>query len=67
VLDAALAILGTRLPEKARIMHIRNTMVLETVEASETCLEELPKMTRFKVVSGPEPLTFDAGGNLASL
>ena len=67
VLDAALTILGTRPPEKARIMHIKNTMVLENVEASEACLEELPKMTRFKIVGKPAPLTFDASGNLASL
>src|SRR6516225_4353507 len=67
VLDAVLSILGTRPAEKTRIMHIKNTMLLETVEASEACLEELPKMTRFKVVAGPEALTFDASGNLQSL
>lgn len=67
VLDTALSILGTRPPEKARIMHIKNTMILETVRVSEACLEELPKMTRFQVVGGPDALTFDAGGNLASM
>ena len=67
VLDAVLSILGTRPAEKTRIMHIKNTMLLETVEASEACLEELPKMTRFKVVAGPEALTFNASGNLRSL
>ena len=67
VLDAALTILGTRASEKARIMHIKNTMVLENVEASEACLEELPKMTRFQIVGTPTPLTFDSSGNLTSL
>jgi len=67
VLDAALTILGTRASEKARIMHIKNTMVLENVEASEACLEELPKMTRFQIVGKPTPLTFDSRGNLTSL
>ena len=39
VLDAALAILGTRQSKDARIMHIRNTLTLEHVEASEPCLD----------------------------
>lgn len=67
ILDAALGMLGTRPPEKARVMHIKNTMILESVEASEACLEELPKMTRFQVVGGPDVLSFDTQGNLASL
>jgi hypothetical protein len=67
VLDAALGILGTRPPEKARVMRIRNTMLLETVEASETCLEELKKVTDFEVIGGPSEMRFDAAGNLPSL
>jgi hypothetical protein len=67
VLDAALGILGTRLPEKARIIRIRNTMLLETVEVSEACLAELPKMTEFDVMGGPSAMSFDAAGNLPPL
>src|SRR5215468_5642882 len=38
VLDAALAIVGMRRPEEARVMRIRNTLCLEELEISEACL-----------------------------
>ena len=52
VIDAALAIIGTRRPEEARIMRIRNTLCLEEMEVSESCLGD------------PEPAdgVCDAGG-----
>jgi hypothetical protein len=64
VMDAALGIIGTRPPEKARVMRIRNTMLLENVEVSEACLEELPKMTQFDIIGGANEMSFDAAGNL---
>jgi hypothetical protein len=64
VIDSALAILGTREAKDARIMHIRNTLTLEQVEASEPCLD-LPKETTFDLVGGAKELAFDAAGNLA--
>jgi hypothetical protein len=67
VLDAALAIIGTRAMEKARIMHIRNTLKLEEVEVSEPCMKELKPITAFDVLKGPYELTFDASGNLAAV
>lgn len=67
VIEAALAILGTRPAEKARVMHIRNTLMLEEVEISEPCLQELPKMTEFKVEKGPYEMTFDGAGNLTAV
>jgi hypothetical protein len=67
VLDNALAIIGTRAMEKARIMHIRNTLKLEEVEVSEPCMKELKPITDFDVLKGPYELTFDANGNLAAV
>jgi hypothetical protein len=67
VLNAALSINGTRSPEQARIIHIRNTMMLEEVEVSEPCLKELPRATDFEIVRGPYDLSFDADGNLAAM
>jgi hypothetical protein len=67
VLDAALSINGTRAPEQARIMHIRNTLTLHEVEVSEPCMAELKPMTTFEVMRGPYDLTFDAAGNLAAV
>jgi hypothetical protein len=65
--DAALAILGTRPAKNARIMRIRNTMMLEVVEASEPCLQELKPQTRFHVADQVRDLDFDSQGNLASV
>lgn len=67
VIDAALSILGTRTADKARIMHIRNTLALETVEVSQPCLDELEGRTRFKVAAGSSPLRFDEQGNMPGL
>jgi len=64
VMDAALAIIGTRPPEDARIMRIRNTMLLEEVECSEACLDDHNRATEFAPISATHPLSFDAQGNL---
>jgi hypothetical protein len=64
VIDAALAIIGTRRPEDARILRIRNTMLLEDVEASEPCLNDPSRQTEFEPISAAQPLVFDAQGNL---
>jgi Lactate racemase N-terminal domain len=67
VLENALAIIGTRAMEKARIMHIRNTLMLEEVEVSEPCLKELKPVTAFDVIKGPYELAFDPHGNIAAV
>jgi hypothetical protein len=67
VLDVALSIIGTRPKEKARIMHIRNTMMLEEVEVSQPCMDELAKVTAFEVIKGPYDLRFDGAGNLQGM
>jgi hypothetical protein len=64
VLDAALAIIGTRAPEQARILHIRNTMQLEEVDVSEPCMDDPERQTVFTTIGRPRPLEFDAAGNL---
>jgi hypothetical protein len=67
VVEAALRIIGTRPPELARIIHIRNTLKVEHVEVSEPCLETPRGSVTFDVVGPPRPLAFDAEGNLASV
>src|SRR5438270_10510833 len=59
VLDAALAIAGTRAPEDARIMHIRDTMHLEEMAISEPCLQEPDARTRFEPIGPAVALAFD--------
>lgn len=66
VLDAALAIAGTRPPEGARVVRIHNTLHLEDVEISEACLSE-PRKTEFATLGGSRPLAFSPEGNLPAL
>ena len=63
----ARAIIGTRAPDKARIMHIRDTMHLEELQISEPCLEEPERRTKFEAITSAAPLTFDAKGNLKAV
>jgi hypothetical protein len=67
VLDAGLAIIGTREPQQARVLHIRNTMQLEEVDISEPCLDEKERQTEFSTVGRPRPTEFDAAGNMAAM
>jgi hypothetical protein len=67
VIDAALAIIGTRRPEEARVVHVRNTLQLEKVAISEPCLSESDKATTFQIERPAAPLEFDGHGNLLAL
>jgi len=67
VIEAALAILGEREPQDARIVRIHNTMALEELEVSEPCLAQPAGAAKFTVLRGPYELTFDAQGNLPPL
>jgi hypothetical protein len=67
VIDTALSIIGARDPHQARVMHIKNTLMLEEVEVSESCLKDLKPKTEFEVLKGPHDMTFDAGGNMAAV
>jgi len=64
VLDAALAIIGHRPAETARVMHIRNTLCLEEVEVSEPLLGNGGSPRPWTVLSGEREPAFDAQGNL---
>lgn len=63
VLDAALAIIGARKPEEARVLHIRNTLQVEEMEASEPCFEQPPR-TEITRLEGARPLAFNERGDL---
>jgi len=66
VLDAALAICGTRGPTEARVMRIRNTLALEEIEISEPCLDLPERGTQFEPISAAKTMEFDGTGNLLS-
>jgi hypothetical protein len=65
VLDAALAIIGTRPPEAGRVQRIRNTLCLEEVDISEPCLEQANGGSTFEILGTAKPLALNTEGNLA--
>jgi hypothetical protein len=67
VVDAALAIIGTRDPASARVLHIRNTLHLEEVEVSEPCLYEPERATEFAVDKPVAEFSFDSSGNMMAM
>jgi hypothetical protein len=67
VIDAALAIAGTRRPHEARVLRIRNTLSLEEMEVSEACLDEPTRQTEFTPLGPAREMTFDGEGNLTPL
>lgn len=52
---------------KARIVRIKNTLDLDTIQVSEPLWEDIKNIDGIDFVSGPEPMTFDADGNLPDL
>jgi hypothetical protein len=65
VIDAALAIIGHRPPESAKVMRIHNTLSVEEVEVSEACLaDDACPQTTFTPLTPVRPLRFDDAGNL---
>ncbi len=67
VIDAALKIIGSREPHEARVMHIKNTLMLEELEVSEACLSDPNPKTRFTPIGPARPLTFDGEGNVRNV
>jgi hypothetical protein len=61
-----LTTIGYTEPENARVVHIKNTLELGAVEASEVYLKELKGRKDLEQVSKPAEMTFDATGNLPS-
>jgi hypothetical protein len=64
VIDAALKIIGTRQPEQARVMRIKNTLMLEEIELSEPCMQSGTPQNPLTVLEGPHEWRFDGSGNL---
>ena len=62
ILDTAITLTG--LPEKARIVWIRNTSSIVEFECSEPYLEEVQHWKDLSIQSGLHPLDFDPQGNL---
>jgi hypothetical protein len=64
ILDTALTLTSSNLPEKARIVWIRNTSSIAEFECSEPFLEEVQHWKDLAILGDLHPLDFDLQGNL---
>lgn len=67
ILDEALTLTGSNLPEKTRIVFILNTASLAEFECSESFLDEVQHWKDVSTLSGLHFLDFDSQGNLRDL
>ena len=63
-IEAALGTVGLVPPEKARIIHIQNTLHLAEVLVSEAYAGEVESRRDLKIVEPAHPMNFDTEGNL---
>ena len=66
VLHRALLTIGLVPPEIAKIVHIRNTLALDSMLVSEALLSEVEANDHLEVLDGPETMVFDEESNLLS-
>jgi hypothetical protein len=65
--ERALDCIGLTRPEDARVIRVRNTLMLREIECSEVFLPEISQRSDLAVVGEPSPLGFDGAGNLVSI
>ena len=65
-IETALSCIGLTPPERARVVRIKNTLLLGEIEVSEAYAAEVDKR-RDLTVLGESPLGFDASGRLRPL
>ena len=66
-IDVALSCLGLISPQKSRIVRIKNTLQLETIEVSEVYAKEFDQRPDLEVLEGPNLMEFDGQNNLYPL
>jgi len=66
-IETALSCIGLTPPENARVIRIRNTLMLGELEVSEAFLAEVARRGDLTPLGDPAPLRFDAGGGIARL
>jgi hypothetical protein len=65
-IETALSCIGLTPPEKARVIRIRNTLMLGEIEVSEAFLPEVGRRGDLTALTDPSPLPFDVAGRLVS-
>ena len=66
-IENALSCIGLTPPDKARVIRIKNTLVLGEIEVSEAYLPEVARRGGLTALGDPVPLRFDVAGALARL
>jgi len=64
-IETALSCIGLAPPEQARVVRIKNTLLLGEIQVSEALLPEIAGRADLTQLNEPAPLAFDAGGRLA--
>jgi hypothetical protein len=64
--ETALSCIGLTPPEKARVVRIKNTLMLGEIEVSEAYAADVAKRPDLTAIGEPSPLPFDAAGRLVS-
>ncbi len=67
VVHTALKTLGLTEPPDARVVQIRNTLLLQEMLVSESCLPQLKDNPRVTILSGPLVWEFDLAANLVDV
>ena len=62
--EAALNTIGAVEPDKARVIHIKNTLEIGELEVSATFMKEVEKREELKLIEKLGPLAFDSEGGL---
>jgi hypothetical protein len=65
--ENALNCIGLTPPERARVIRIKNTLMLGEIECSEAFLPEIAKRSDLAVIGEGRPLRFDAAGQIVPL
>src|SRR6267378_2504867 len=65
-IETALSCIGLTPPEKARVIRIKNTLMLGEIEVSEAFAADLARRPDLTPLGDPTPLPFDVAGRLAS-
>ncbi len=66
-IETALSCIGLTPPERARVIRIKNTLMIGEIEISEAYLAELAQRPDLTPLGDPVSLAFDAGGRLRPL
>src|SRR5947207_1293000 len=66
-IETALSCIGLTPPEKARVIRIKNTLMLGEIEVSEAYLPDVARRSDLTSLGDPAPLAFDVAGRLRAV